>query len=56
MVYIQTVALFNIYTYRAILYCTESEVAQLCLTLCDPMGLYPIRLLIQSMEFYRQEY
>ena len=56
MVYIQTVALFNIYTYRAILYCTESEVAQLCPTLCDPMGLYPIRLLTQSMEFYRQEY
>ena len=56
MVYTQTVALFNIYTYRVILYCTESEVAQSCPTLCNPMGLYPTRLLTQSMEFYRQEY
>ena len=37
------------------LYESESEDAQLCLTLCDPMDCIAYQAL-QSMEFSRQEY
>ena len=35
---------------------SESEVAQFCLTLCKPHGLYVAYQTPPSMEFSRQEY